>query len=74
MEGLAIAGCTEGLAIEGCTEGLHIAGCTAGLTSISGKFSATAGSVFLAPSVSIALLLDATIIPSSAGNQDSYYE
>ena len=55
-------------------EGLPIAGCTIGLTSVLGKFSATVGSTFLAISVSVALLPDATITLSNAGNQDNYHE
>ena len=49
-------------------EGLPIAGRTVGSTSISGKFSVVVGSVFLTPSVSIAILPNATITPSNAGN------
>ncbi|RVW75298.1 hypothetical protein CK203_055337 [Vitis vinifera] len=55
-------------------EGLPIAGRTAGSTSISGKFSAIASSAFPAPSVSVALLPNATFTPSNAGSQDSYHE
>ena len=55
-------------------EGLPIAGRRVGLTSVSGKFSVAAGSVFPASSVLLALLPDATITLSNAGNQDSYHE
>ncbi|RVW41810.1 Transposon Ty3-I Gag-Pol polyprotein [Vitis vinifera] len=47
---------------------------TAGSTSVSGRFSAAAGSAFLAPSLSVALLPDATFTPSNAESQDNYHE
>ncbi|KAJ9680357.1 hypothetical protein PVL29_019622 [Vitis rotundifolia] len=48
-------------------EGLPISGCTVSSSSVSRKFSAAASSAFLTPSVSVALLPNATFNPSSAG-------
>ncbi|RVW22320.1 Retrovirus-related Pol polyprotein from transposon 17.6 [Vitis vinifera] len=47
----------------------YAGGCTAGSTSVSEKFLAATSSGFPAPSVSIALLPDATITPAAQGTR-----